>query len=59
VTSVDAQSLALLQSTHDELAYSSQLLSQPAQERGDGLASKEKHQEANTANHTDDEDTSL
>jgi hypothetical protein len=34
VTSVDAQSLVLLQSTHDDLTSSSQLLSQPEQERG-------------------------
>jgi hypothetical protein len=52
VTSVDAQSLVLLQSTHDELTSSSQLLSQPEQERGEGLDSDEKHQQANATDDT-------
>jgi hypothetical protein len=37
----------------------SQILSQLEQERGDGLASKEKHQQANTGNDTNDKDTCL
>jgi hypothetical protein len=52
VTSVDAHSLVLLQSTHDESTSSSQLLSPPEQER-------EKGQQAHKADDTDDEDTSL
>jgi hypothetical protein len=54
VTSVDAQSLVLLQGTHDELTSSSQLLSQPEQERGEGSAYEEKCQQANKAEQTDD-----
>jgi hypothetical protein len=59
VTSVDAQSLVLLQSTHDELTSSSQLLSQLEQGRGEGLASEEKGQQAKTADDTNEQDTSL
>jgi hypothetical protein len=58
VTSLDSQSLVLLQSIHDELSYLSQLLRWPEQERADDLPS-EQSQERNTANETDDEDTSL
>jgi hypothetical protein len=49
----------LLQSIHDELTSSSQLLSQPQQESGEGLASEEKRQQANKANEINDKDTSL
>jgi hypothetical protein len=51
VTSVDAKSLVLLQSIHDELTSSS--------EGEEGLASEIKCQQANKAHDTDDKDTSL
>ena len=59
VTSLDSQSLVVLQSSHDELSSLSQLFSQPEQERADDFASEEKCQQPNTANDTNDEDTYL
>jgi hypothetical protein len=59
VASLESQSIVLLQSIHDELTSSSQLLNQPEQERGEGLALEEKHQQANEADDNDDKDTSL
>jgi len=49
----------LLQGIHDELTSSSQLLSQPEQQRGEGLALEENASKSNKANDTNDKDTSL